>query len=311
MTRPGPDRRRFLQLAGGAGLVLGVGALGVGGAPAQRRTSTDLVVAGGELGGSFTRFGRLLAGELRGSGPVGRASVLGSAGSVANLGLLRSASADLAPALADSLGDDPGGVVAVARLYQTTLHFLVRADGPLRSAGDLVGRRVAVGPIGSGTAETARKLLAPLDLSLRASTHGAGAVALAGGTVDALVWWGGQPSPELASLRRTHPFRAIDLGDLVAEEPSGTAYQSVRLPRDVWGQEDDVRTAGVAVHLLCRAGLGGDVVAHVVDTLYAAGPQLVPQPSGGLQYLAPASLVDTYPLALHPAAAARYRERHG
>lgn len=151
-----------------------------------------------------------------------------------------------------------------------------------------------------------------LGVQLRAASHGTGVVALAGGTVDALLWWGGQPSPELASLVRTHPVRALDLGGLVdAARGPAAPYQSVRLPRDVWDQAADVRTAGVAVHLLCRPGLDDETVAHVVDTLFEAGPQLVPQPSGGLQYLAPATLFDTLPVPLHPAAALRYRERHG
>ncbi|MDQ1105929.1 TAXI family TRAP transporter solute-binding subunit [Nocardioides zeae] len=308
------SRRGLVRAAGGTALVAGLAGLGPAVASSgTRRSAGDLVVAGGELGGSFTRFARLLGGELRDSGPVGHVRVVASGGSLDNLALLRSGSADLAPSLADAVAVDADAAVAVARLYQTTLHCLVRDGSPFRSAGDLAGRRVAVGPLGSGSAETARRLLEPtLGVDLRAASHATGAVALAGGSVDALLWWGGQPSPELASLVRTHPLRALDLGALVdATRGPAAPYQSVRLPRDVWDQADDVRTAGVAVHLLCRPALDDATVAHVVDTLLAAGPQLVPQPSGGLQYLAPASLFDTYPVPLHPAAARRYRERHG
>jgi len=310
------DRRTLLRGTGAAGLVLGLGAATAVGAErtsAGQGATTDLTVAGGELYGSFTRFARLLAGELRGREGMGRVSVTSSAGSVANLALLRAGEADLALALADSLAEDRTGVAAVARLYQTTLHCLVRADSPIRSVADLSGRLIAVGMSGSGTEETAQRLLCPrIDLALRPATQTDGAIALAGGRVDAMLWWGGQPSPELASLSRTHPLRAIDLGELVdAEVGAGSAYQSVRLPSDVWGQADDVRTAGVAVLLLCRTGLGDGAVRTVIDTLFTAKAQLVPQPSGGLQYLAPASLIDTFPADLHPAAVERYRQRHG
>ncbi|WP_052337204.1 TAXI family TRAP transporter solute-binding subunit [Nocardioides alkalitolerans] len=302
-------RRRLLGAAGWVAAGAGLGALATGCAR-DDGSITDLAIAGGESGGNFSKFALLLAGEIRRSGPVGRCTVTGSGGSVENLELLRSGRAQLGLALADSLGaDDVGELVAVARLYQATLHCLVPADSPVRSVADLAGRVVAVGPAGSGSAQTAGRLFAGLAApELREMAHGTGAISLVGGTVAALLWWGGRPSPELTALMRYHPLRALDLGGLVADAPE--TYQSVRIPGDVYGQEE-VRTAGVSAHLVCRPELTAAAVRKVVDTLTGSSSELVPQPSGGLQYLTPATLFDTFPLRLHPTAAARYREQHG
>ncbi|WP_170219255.1 TAXI family TRAP transporter solute-binding subunit [Nocardioides litoris] len=305
------DRRRLLRAAGLSAALLGVGG-SVASATPRSRARPDLVVAGGEVGGTFLRFGSLLAAELRRTGAVGDVDVVATAGSVENLRLLAAGSADLAPALADSWDPAVRGVRAVARLYQTTLHCLVRADSPVRDVADLAGALVATGLAGSGTAETAERLLVDrLDARLRPGPRSTGVVALAGGAVDALLWWGGRPSPELLAVARTHPMRALDLASVVdAARADGAAYQRVRLPGDVWGQPD-VGMAGVAALLLCRADLDEEVVRPLVDVLLTRGPQLVPQPSGGLQYLAPASLWDTGEVDLHPAAARRYRQQHG
>jgi len=275
-----------------------------------------LVVAGGEPGGTLIRLSRLIAGELLRQGVVGHAPVDLTQGSVENLDRLRAGKADVALSHADVAVTSGHGLVAIARAYQTMLHCLVRAEDGVSGPEELVGRRVAIGPVRSGTAETATRLLRTLGAEDRGgswvhATPANGAIMLGGGTVDAMFWWGGLPAPEIRSVGAVRPFRALDLSSLVG--PANTdvdgVYDNVRLPGSVYGQED-VRTIGVGCFLMCRSDLPDPMVAALVDLVIDSGRALVPQPLNGLRYLLPGTLFDTTPVALHPAAAARYRERH-
>ena len=308
-----PTTTRRAMLTAGLGMVTA----SLTGCRSGDRVVDRLVVAGGEAGGTLIRLSRLIAAELVRQGLVGHAPVSLTAGSVENLEQLRTGEADIALSHADVAVTKGRGLVAVARTYQTMLHCLARAEDGVSVPEDLVGRRVAIGPVGSGTAETATRLLGTLgaedDGGLWVNaTPANGAIALAGGAVDAMFWWGGLPAPEIRSVAAVRPLRAIDLSSLVGPANSGVdgVYDDVRLPGSVYGQED-VRTIGVGCFLMCRTDLPDPMVTALVDLVIDSGRALVPQPPNGLRYLVPATLFDTTPVALHPAAADRYRERHG
>lgn len=307
-----PTTTRRAVLAAGLGMVAApLAGCSTGGSVVDR-----LVVAGGEPGGTLIRLSRLIAGELVRQGVVGRAPVDLTAGSVENLDRLRSGEADVALSHADVAVTRGHGLVAVSRAYQTMLHCLVRAEDGVFGPEELVGRRVAIGPLRSGTAETATRLLRTLGAEDGGrlwvnATPANGAISLAGGTVEAMFWWGGLPAPEIRSVEAVRPFRALDLSSLVglANARVDGVYDDVRLPGSVYGQ-GDVRTIGVGCFLMCRPDLPGPMVAALVDLVIDSGRALVPQPPNGLRYLVPGTLFDTTPVALHPAAADRYRERH-
>lgn len=307
-----PTITRRAVLAAGLGMVTAsLAGCSTGGSVVDR-----LVVAGGESGGTLIRLSRLIAGELVRQGVVGHAPVDLTAGSVENLDRLRSGEADIALSHADVAVTRGHGLVAVARAYQTRLHCLVRAEDGVSEPEELVGRSVAIGPLRSGTADTAARLLGTLGAEGGGrlwvnSTPANGAISLAGGTVDAMFWWGGLPVPEIRAVNAVRPLRALDLSSLVgpANAHVDGVYDDVRLPGSVYDQVD-VRTIGVGCFLMCRPDLPGPMVAALVDLVIDSGRALVPQPPNGLRYLVPGTLFDTTPVALHPAAAARYRERH-
>jgi hypothetical protein len=63
--------------------------------------------------------------------------------------------------------------------------------------------------------------------------------------------------------------------------------------------------------LLCRQGIGADLVAAVVDVLATDAPQLVPPYVRGLQYLDAPSMIQTGLIPLNPGAVDAYRRLHG
>ncbi|WP_258016859.1 TAXI family TRAP transporter solute-binding subunit [Nocardioides marinisabuli] len=132
------------------------------------------------------------------------------------------------------------------------------------------------------------------------------------GSVEAVLWSGGIPTPAIAALDDTRPLRMLDLGDWAEPmaEVSGYPYRARRAP-DVAYAAAGTATIGVPNLLLARPDLADDLAAAVVETLARDAAALVPSSARGVQYLAPPSMIQTGSVPLHPGAAAAYRRLHG
>lgn len=310
----GVTRRALLTGAGAAGVLLLAGCR-------SDDTASVLTIGCGEEGGSYLQFGRLLADVARRSGRLRVAPVV-TEGSVENLSLLASSDVDLALALADSAAESTGSddLVAIGRVYQNYLQCVVRADSGIRSLGDLAGRVVSLGAAGSGAAATARRVLAAVGLldvpggpATRETLLGDAVRQLRDGEIDALFWSGGVPTPQIAEFAAGTAVTLIDttpaLPVLLARHPDG--YGATAVPAGVYGTARATDTIGIANLLLARADLDAQAVGALVDILIDDARALVPSDALGVQYLTPASLIDTVPVPLHPAAERRYRARYG
>ncbi len=301
-----------LGLTAAVGLVAGL----AGCAPASARLDR-LRIAGGEPGGTYIRFARLLAEATVRAGVARSAEALETRGSVQNIELLANGDADLAMSLADS-ASGATGVAAIGRVYQNYLQCVVRADGDLRTADQLRGRRLSIGAVGSGTSATAGRALDALGIGgpgteLRQLGLTDAAAGLGDGAIDALLWSGGIPAPEIADLAATVPVRLIDLSEAIRplNDRFDGVYQTTAVPAEVYGLAADVPTLGVSNLLLCRETMPADLAGRLVDVLIDDSRRLVPEPSAGVQYLTAPNLIDTSPAPLHPGAAAAYARRYG
>jgi TRAP transporter TAXI family solute receptor len=299
-----------------AGVLAGVAGL-AGCSPAPQRS---LVLGCGEPGGSYLQFGELLSTVARDAGGV-QITALATEGSVENLTLLDDGRIDLALSLADSAAAARRqDVVAIGRVYQNYLQCIVRAtDGPT-AVSDLSDRIVSLGAAGSGAAATARRLLDAAGLTsaqrppvtIERPFRDA-VLDLEQGRIDALFWSGGVPTPQIAELSARTPIRVLDttpvLAALLRTYPD--AYAATTIPAGVYGADTAVPAIGVANLLLAHPDLEDDLARRLVDVLIDDAARLVPPGSLGIQYLTPASLIDTLPVPLHAAAERRYRERYG
>src|SRR6478672_6741825 len=135
---------------------------------------------------------------------------------------------------------------------------------------------------------------------------------LADGSLDALVWSGGVPTPAIADLNAELPLRILDISSLVApmSDLAGDPYIVRSVPTGGY-VPPGIRSIGVPDLLLCRHDIAAELVAAVVDVLATDAPQLVPPYVRGLQYLAPPSMIQTGLIPLHPGAVGAYRKLHG
>ncbi|MEU8774164.1 TAXI family TRAP transporter solute-binding subunit [Streptomyces sp. NPDC048606] len=319
MNRTGTGRRAAL----GIGLAALAGALsGCSDGPAP---GPPLRLATGPEGGPYNAFGKALARAVTASGRGVRLEPVTTAASVDNLRLLREGSVELALAMADvaedaALGREPftaplTTLTALARVYVNYTHLLVPADGPVHDVGALAGRPVAAGAAGSGVQVVAGRILrdpgraggaeAPRERALGLAES---VTALREGSVDALFWAGGVPTPALAALARERPLRFLSLDDRVGplRERHGPVYSAVTLPAGVYGLTEPVGTVGVGNYLLARRDVPDGAVGELLRVVFDRWRELMGEVTAGAR-LEPRFAISTGRVPLHPGAVAHYR----
>lgn len=242
-----------------------------------------------------------------------------SSGSVENLQRLGDGTSALAVASTDAAalalhGDQPFSapvpVTALARVYDDYTHLIVRDDEDVHGLQDLAGRRVAVGPAGSGTSLVALRLLQDRDLRVEAvplDVVEAGLELQARGLV-AVFWLGGLPTRAVTELAERVRIRLVPLADAAPRLRAryGTAYRPATIPASTYLPADAVPTVASANLLLCRADAPADLVTAVLRTAFRRRDALAAaQPAG--HALDTRAAVATVPVPLHPAAADYYR----
>ena len=150
-------------------------------------------------------------------------------GSVENLRLLARGEADVALVQGGLASEESyPGIVAVAGVFYEPVWLLVRASlrGPTRIA-ELRGRRIAIGPEGSGTRALARQILAANEIDgaptvLSDLTGQQAREALERGEIDAAFFVVAEPSPGMIALVANGTARLLPF-------PHAEAY-AMRLP---------------------------------------------------------------------------------
>ena len=286
--------------------------------------SRSLTIAAGEPGGFYLAFGRLLAAQINATQSWLRCTAVETLASVANIDLLRTGKADLALVLADTARSAGSGLApftstidlrAIGRVYENYLQLVVRNDSPVRSVSYLDGRAVALGASGSGAALTGDRILSAAGITpaVRHLPLADAVSALAAGSIDALLWSGGVPTPALAKLDSAVGIRLLPLDGVLPALRSryGMLYEQLPVPSGGYRFVHQVPTIGVANLLVGLPSLPDDVAAAVVEVLVQRADQLVPQEALGTQFLDIRTLIGTADLPLHPGAAQAYRRLHG
>jgi TRAP transporter TAXI family solute receptor len=205
------------------------------------------------------------------------------------------------------------GIRGIAILNSSAVQLMVGPRSRIRAMDQLVGRRVGVGPDGSGAAVISQALLhgyfspnaveevhatVPLTMSM-----------LLADTLDAAFTVSSVPNEDVKSSTdagaRLIPIRGPGVDRLRTIYPF---FRSEIIPANAYrGADQPVHTLSVDVVLLTRAGLDDAVVRRLTEGLFRMLPQLsaeLPFLKGMAPERAPAT-----PVPLHPGAALYYRER--
>lgn len=252
----------------------------------------DLAIAAGPADGAYADFAERYRKILATSGLT--LEVLRTSGSIENQRLLSEGKADFAfiqggTVVTKDNGDPPDGIEALASLYYEPLWVFVRGIQTPERLNQLTGKRLAIGPEGSGTRPLALALLAANGV---ATDDNAGAKlfpiggadaarALLDGTVDAAFFVTGKVSPAMQMLIDSPTVRLMNFtqGDAISHRLP--FLSAVTLPR---GGIDLVRDlpahpmtlVAPAAQLMAR----DDINPALVDALLEAAQKI--HRSGGL-----------------------------
>jgi len=270
-------RLRLLALALLPILVIGVGFWLL---HQQRSLPDEIVLGTGVPGGTYFGLGEgiaaLLDRELEGISVVS----VPTEGSTDNVDKLRRGEILFGFVQNDAEGD--ASLRTVARLYAEVLQVVVRRDAGIEGPGDLVGRRVSVGPQGSGTERLFGKMLRHYGISEAdyQPFHRGGEEAvepLLRGEVDAAVFLAGLSTPAVRDLLKRGDVRLLpvvsgetDVAALEGLQHELTGVSATVVPAHIYGWEpaQPVPTLSVEALLVTRREVPDHLVRAVTRTLF-------------------------------------------
>jgi uncharacterized protein len=260
---------------------------------------TRVGIATGNSTGVYFALGNAYAEQIGASGGKLKATASETGASVQNIQQLVAGEFDVAFSLADSAADAVNGtnsftakqpVQALARIHTNYTQVIVRKAAGIKDVAGMRGKRVSTGSPKSGTEVIANRVLtaAGLDpakdvqaqrLDLAKTVDG-----MKDGSIDALFWSGGLPTPGITDLLTTAggQVQFLDitpvLGDLKKINP---VYEQGTIPAATYKSAADVATIVVPNLLLVRENLDANVACALTRTLFEKQPQLAQANAAG------------------------------
>jgi hypothetical protein len=290
---------------------------------AQRAVNGSVRIAH-TWGDGTAHFTSVLRGALARAMPGVQVESLNSAAGVTNLLMLQRHEVDAASTYADiaylaSVGQLPdvagpfGQLRAIAALPIRELQLVVAPRSSIQSIRDLRGRRVSLGPPGTGVAITAGLLLSafgigPGDIRAEHLAFDEAVRPVMNGEIDAAFWGGRFPNPNIATVTGRGARILHVVGPEI--EHFRVEYPFLRatiIPEGTYpGVDRAVHTVGVDGILVCRADLDERLVYNLTKAFF----QAVTVAGRDVRMLRGFNMsrAAATPLPLHPGAARYYRE---
>jgi uncharacterized protein len=192
----------------------------------EAQKTARLAFSGGPDGGTFQFFSNAISSRLSRNMANVEISNMASAGSVENLRRVDSGDADFGIVYAGDLflalnGKLTGDTriyknnLSMAYLYGAPAQLLVLEGSGIKSVAELAGKRVAVGPAGSGAAASAQRYFTSVGLwdkfTVEYIGYSQGASALGDRLIDAMWVFAGFPNASVIQAAASNQIRLLDL----------------------------------------------------------------------------------------------------
>jgi uncharacterized protein len=257
-------------------------------------TDSRIGLATGNTTGVYYAIGNSLAEQVASkTGGKLRVTAAETGASVQNIEQLAADRYQVAFSLFDTATDavngkgsftSPQKVQALARIYDNYTQVVVRADAGINSVADMKGKRVSTGSPKSGTEVIAQRVLQaaglnpdtdvqPQRLDLTKTVDG-----MKSGTIDAMFWSGGLPTPGVTDLFTTSggKVKFIDITPQLAKMAEvNPAYQRSEIPADAYKTGAAVPTIVVPNVLLVRDDLDANIACVLTKVLFDTKAELV------------------------------------
>jgi len=255
-------------------------------------------------------------------------TVESSGASVANAKLIASGDADLAILQNDIAfyalqGTKPmfdktvPNILGVASLYPEHVQIQARKDAKIASVRDLKGKRVSVGPLGSGTEQNAIQILEAYGMKLddlgkvERLTATESSDYIKDNRVDAAFYTVGVGAPGLTdtALMTECVIVSVEGPQVEALIKKYPYYAKDKVPAGVYkGTDKEVPTVSVLAILVAKSELEEDIVYRITKAIFENISRIETAHAKGKEVKLEKALVGM-PIPLHPGAAKFYKEK--
>ena len=313
-----------------AGLLAGLVALAAcGGERTSSGTGGRLAIATGNTTGVYYLLGGAYAQVINSHLSGYRATAEATGASVENIRRVVSGTSDIGFTLADVATDAVRGegvftsaqpIRALARIHSNYTQVIVRTDSGINRIEDMRGRTVSTGSPNSGTEVLALRLLRVAGLNpdrdidrqrlpLPETTS-----AVRSGTIQAMFWSGGLPTPGITDLFTSAKgqVKLLDLAPYLAriQAQYTNLYSRATIARASYGSAADVTTIAVPNLLVVRDTMSDDLAYKLVALLFAYQGDLV-KVYPEARYIDLRTAQETGEVVLHSGAKRYYSEHPG
>ena len=257
-----------------------------------------------------------------------RATVESSGASVANAQLIGTGDADFALLQNDIAFYAYNGVTlsafkdkpiknmgAVFTIYPELVHAVVTKASGVKTVRDLKGKKVVLGPQGSGTEANALQILEAYGLKesdFKAERIDAAAAAdqLKDGRVDAAFFTTGMGSAVIVDSFISGKVALVPVTGSEAEamKKKYPFYTSVKVPANTYKDQAETTTVAVMAMMVARSDLPEDLVYRFTKAIFDDLKQFHAAHSAAT-YLTLETALSGNPIPLHPGAARFYKEK--
>lgn len=289
-----------------------------------------LTMATGSTGGTYFPLGGAMAGVWNDNLDNVRIGTQSSGASVENLRLLDAGEVQLVMAVNGVATtaiagegafeeDGPLDFAFLGNIYAEVTQIVARADAGIESIEDMAGKRIQIGPPGSGTEVAARTILETAgvdpdnDIEIFQDSFGDAADALRDGIVDAAFGILALPAGSIEDVARTTDLTFVSItGDLLDtllgndETLSALEVEPGTYP----GQDDTVTWITNWATLYASSDLDEDLVYDIVRVLYEESESIANAHIVGRQIQIDTALEGLIGIPMHPGAE-RYFEEVG
>ena len=293
---------------------------------------TKLLMATGGVSGTFYPLGGAIAQVWNQKIPELNVTVQATGGSLENVRLLGSKGAEVAICMNDiayygqqgleafkAKNEKYSNYMAIANVYPDVVQIFTRKDSSIKTIADFKGKKVSVGPPGSGTEISARQVLGlyGLDYKTRQDfkpsylSYSESADHFKDNLIDAAYFVVAVPNAALQDINVSHPVRFLEIDDQMFAkitkdyplysrfEISANSYQ---------GQSAPAKTIAVYSSLLVLKELPDDLVYQMTKVFLEERAAIAQGHAAG-KFINPETAVSGIAIPIHPGAQKYLKEK--
>lgn len=200
-------------------------------------------------------------------------------------------------------------------IYPEVYQGFVAADSPVSSIADLKGKKVAIGPTGSGTAVISKDIFAAYGLQFsdfkpEFAGFGDAANKFKDGHIDANFGVLSVPAAAIQDVMTARKIKMVEIKGPTFDKMKAKYpfFSQFVIPAGTYGNEKDVYTVSMQAALYCKADLKDDIVYELTKTFYEKSAEIAAAHAAG-KYIKLEKAIDGITTPLHPGAIKYFKEK--